>query len=109
MHIATVAIDLAKSVFELAAADETGRVVERRRLSRSQFERYFDNRVVARVVMEACGTAHYWARRLIQRGIEVSLLPRTMCEPMSGGTKQIVLMRRRCWRHLGPLTSFRSE
>lgn len=75
MHIATVAIDLAKSVFELAAADETGRVVERRRLSRSQFERYFDNRVVARVVMEACGTAHYWARRLMERGIQVSLLP----------------------------------
>ncbi len=41
MPIATVAIDLAKDVFELAAADETGKIVERRRLTRRTLECYF--------------------------------------------------------------------
>ena len=44
MSIATIAVDLAKNVFELAATDETGKIVERRRLNRSQFDRYFENR-----------------------------------------------------------------
>lgn len=75
MPITTVAIDLAKTVFELAATDETGKVVERRRLSRSQLENYFENRAGAHVVMEACGSAHHWARLFAGRGMRVSLLP----------------------------------
>ena len=71
----TVAIDLAKNVFEFAAADEGGKIVERRRLGRAQFMRYFDNRQVDHVVMEACGTAHFWGRWFAQRGVRVSLLP----------------------------------
>ena len=75
MNATTVAVDLAKNVFELAAADEHWRVVERVRLTRGQFERWFGNREVSLVVMEACATAHYWARTLRARGIEVRLLP----------------------------------
>ena len=71
----TIAIDLAKSVFELAVADENSTVIERKRLSRAQFMRFFDNRHVDRVVMEACGTAHYWGRWFASRGVAVSLLP----------------------------------
>ena len=51
------------------------RVIERARLSRSQFERWFANRTVGRVVMEACGSAHHWGRWLAGLGIEVRLLP----------------------------------
>ena len=75
MNATTVAVDLAKSVFELAVADEHWKVVERARLTRGQFERWFHNRAVRLVVMEACATAHYWARTLRARGIEVRLLP----------------------------------
>ncbi len=75
MHPTTVAVDLAKNVFELAAADEQWKVVERARLTRSQFQRWFHNRDIALVVMEACGSAHHWARFLQQHGIEVRLLP----------------------------------
>jgi transposase len=71
----TAAIDLAKNVFELAVADETGKVVERKRLSRAQFMRFFDSCHVDQVVMEACGTAHYWGRWFAERGVVVSLLP----------------------------------
>lgn len=75
MNATTVAIDLAKNVFELAVADDSGNVIERKRLSRGQLERYFQNRSHARVVMEACGTAHYWGRRFSERGMQVALLP----------------------------------
>jgi transposase len=72
-----VGVDLAKSVFQLAIADHTWRVVEQQRLTRTQFERWFANREVGLVVMEACGSAHHWARWLNGLGIEVRLLPAT--------------------------------
>jgi transposase len=75
MNATTVAVDLAKNVFELALADEQWRVVGRERLTRSQFERWFGNREIKLVVMEACGSAHHWARTFRARGIEVRLLP----------------------------------
>jgi len=70
-----VGVDLAKSVFQLAVADGAWRVVEQQRLTRLQFERWFVNRAVGLVVMEACGSAHHWARWLNDLGIEVRLLP----------------------------------
>jgi transposase len=81
MNATTVAVDLAKNVFELAVADTHGRVVERHRLSRGQFERWFANRAVDRVVMEACGSAHHWGRWLTGLGIEVRLLPPRYVRP----------------------------
>lgn len=75
MSDSLVAIDLAKNVFELAVADENGKITERRRLGRAQFVRYFDNRCFYRVVMEACGSSHHWGRWFMARGFEVSLLP----------------------------------
>jgi transposase len=75
MNATTVAVDLAKSVFQLAVADGHWRVVETQRLTRTQFERWIANRDVALVIMEACGSAHHWARWLSGLGIEVKLLP----------------------------------
>lgn len=68
-------MDLAKDVFELAVADAHGRMLERQRLSRSQFVRFFENRTPCLVIMEACGTAHHWARTLKALGHAVRLLP----------------------------------
>jgi transposase len=56
MNATTVAVDLAKSVFKAAVADGKWRAVEQARLPRAQFERFFDNRAVDLVVMEACGS-----------------------------------------------------
>ena len=47
MHATTVAVDLAKSVFQLAVADSSWRVIENHRLTRTQFERWFANRDVS--------------------------------------------------------------
>jgi transposase len=75
MNATTVAVDLAKNVFQLAIADDKWRVIGRERLTRSQFERWFANRQVRLIVMEACGSAHHWARTFAAHGIEVRLLP----------------------------------
>lgn len=77
----TVAIDLAKDVFELAFADRQGRIVGRQRLGRSAFARAFGNRTPLRIVMEACGSAHYWARRFRRSGHVVVLLPAHAVRP----------------------------
>lgn len=77
MNTTTVAVDLAKDVFQIAVADGQWRITQTARLTRSQFATWFDNRSVDRVIMEACGSAHHWARSLARRGIEVTLLPAT--------------------------------
>ena len=69
-----VAVDLAKNVFQLAVADSQWRLVQKHRFTRTQFERFFVNRNASLVVMEACGSAHHWARWLRGLGIEVLLL-----------------------------------
>jgi transposase len=75
MNATTVGVDLAKNVFEIALADERGHIVERQRLNRARFDRFFVNRPPCRIVMEACGSAHHHARRLGSQGHEVVLLP----------------------------------
>ena len=75
MNSTTVAVDLAKNVFELAVADGQWRIVERHRLNRARFSRFFVHRPPCQVVMEACGSAHYWARRIRAEGHSVRLLP----------------------------------
>lgn len=75
MHATTIAVDLAKSVFEVAVSQRPGKVAERRRLSRAQFSRFLSEREPATLVMEACGTAHHWGREASARGHQVVLLP----------------------------------
>jgi len=59
----TIAVDLAKSVFEVAVSSEPGRVCLRKRLTRGQMAAFFASRPPSTVLMEACGTAHFWGRR----------------------------------------------
>ena len=62
MSVSIVGVDLSKSVFQLSIADTKHHVVDRKRLSRTQFHRFLAQNESARLVMEACGTSHYWAR-----------------------------------------------
>lgn len=77
----TVAIDLAKEVFELAFADASGRIVSRQRLKREAFAACPHNRPALEVVMEACGSAHYWGRVFPRAGHRVRLLPAQYVRP----------------------------
>ena len=74
MNSTTVAVDLAKSVFELAVAGADGRVCERHRLNRVRFAAFFVHRSRCLVVMEACGSAHYWGREITALGHETRLI-----------------------------------
>ena len=69
-----IAVDLAKSVFEIAVSKRPGKVAERRRLSREKFLAFFVNRPKATVLMEACGSAHYWGREIERLGHKAALL-----------------------------------
>src|SRR5512137_3000588 len=76
-----IAVDLAKSVFEIAVSERPGRVARRERLPRSRFLTFFAQQPAATVVMEACGSAHYWGRRIEQLGHRVTLLPPHQVRP----------------------------
>ena len=85
--IATIAVDHAKSVFEIAVSEHPGRISERRRLSRSRFLEYFARRKLSRVLLEASSSAHHWARELRRFGHEVKLLPPHRVRPYRVGNK----------------------
>jgi transposase len=74
-HPTTIAVDLAKSVFEIAVSQRPGRVCQRRRLSRTEMVPFFSQQAPATVLLEACGSSHYWARQLESLGHRVLLLP----------------------------------
>lgn len=76
-----VAVDIAKSVFDLAGSEQPGKVTFRRRLSRSSFLTYLTQLPASTVVMEACGSAHYWAREIEKLGHAVVLLPPHQVRP----------------------------
>lgn len=81
MDTTTVAVDLAKDVFEIAIANGVSKIVERQRLSRSGFSRFIATQPKALMVMEACGSAHHWARTAHSAGHEVRLLPAQYVRP----------------------------
>jgi transposase len=73
MAISVVGVDLSKSVFQLSIADYKHHVVDRKRFSRVQFRRFLAQTGPVRLVMEACGTSHYWARTALSLGHEVKV------------------------------------
>lgn len=75
MNATTVGVDLAKNRFELAIRVGEDQPLRRERLSRQRFARFFGNFPPSLVVMESCGSAHFWARTLQAQGHEVRLLP----------------------------------
>ena len=81
MDATTVAVDLAKTVFELAIADAQWHVVKRERLNRTQFARFLTATSRTHVVMEACGMAHYWGRVAQHHGHRVTLVPPAYVRP----------------------------
>jgi transposase len=70
-----VAVDLAKSVFEVAISHHSGQVAKQRRYSRRQFPLALAQLPPSIIVMEACGSAHFWARRSLSMGHQPVLLP----------------------------------
>ena len=68
MSVVSIGLDLAKSVFQVHGVDETGHTVLRRRLARGELVAFFAMQPACLVGMEACSSAHHWARELVQLG-----------------------------------------
>ena len=76
-----VALDLAKSPFQAHAADASGAVLLRKKLRRSQVLAFFSAQPPCTVAMEACGSAHHWAREISKLGHHVRLIPPAYVNP----------------------------
>jgi transposase len=81
MKITTVGIDLAKNVFQVHGVDERGQVVLRRQLRREQMAEFFVRLSPCLIGMEACGSAHHWARMLQAQGHSVRLIASQFVKP----------------------------
>ena len=81
MQITTIGLDLAKSVFQVHGVDASGKVVVAKSLRRGQMMTFFTKLPACLVGMEACSTAHHWARTLIKLGHTVRLMPPAYVKP----------------------------
>lgn len=81
MKVTTVGIDLAKNVLQIHGADDNGKPLVRRQLNRNQVMTYFANLEPCVIGMEACGSAHHWARQLQSLGHEVRLISPQFVKP----------------------------
>lgn len=79
--VSTIGLDIAKNVFQVHGIDEAGQVVVRRQLRRRQVLKFFAKLPPCLVGIEACGTAHHWARELRQLGHEAKLMPARYVKP----------------------------
>src|ERR1700676_1912432 len=75
MQVTTIGLDIAKNVFQVHGIDAEEKVVVRKQLRRSQVIAFFKALPPCLIGMEACATAHYWARELRKLGHEVRLMP----------------------------------
>ena len=79
--IATIGLDIAKSVFQVHGVDAAGEVALRKRLSRARVIPFFAKLPRCLVGIEACNTSHHWARELIALGHDVRLMPAQYVKP----------------------------
>jgi transposase len=80
-EISIVGLDLAKNVFQVHGIDASGKVVLQRQLRRKAVEQFFAKLAPCTVGMEACGSAHHWARVIGSHGHEVKLMPPAYVKP----------------------------
>src|SRR5258705_8499568 len=80
-EISMIGLDLAKNVFQVHGVDASGEVVVRRQLRRGQVEKFFAQLPACTVGLEACGSAHHWARVIGGYGHQVRLMPPAYVKP----------------------------
>lgn len=89
MKIATVGLDLAKTLFQVHGVDSQGHVVVRKQLRRIDVLPFFAKLEPCVVGMEACGSSHYWGRELTKHGHTVRLIAPQFVRPYVKSNKTI--------------------
>src|SRR5580658_723529 len=79
--VTTVGLDLAKHVFQVHGVDASGRVIVAKSLRRSKLLEFFAALPPCLVGLEACGSAHHWARELIKSGHDARMMPPAYVKP----------------------------
>ncbi len=97
MNATTYGMDIAKNVFQLHWIDPASGEIHRKKLTRAKVSEFFAQREPARVVIEACGGAHYWARTLSALGHQVELLPPHQVRAFVTGNKDDAADARGIW------------
>jgi len=80
-EVSTIGLDLAKHVFQVHGVDEEGNVIVRKQVRRSAVAKFFAELAPCTVGIEACSSAHYWARELSALGHTVRLMPPAYVKP----------------------------
>jgi len=80
-EVSTIGLDLAKHVFQVHGVDEQGNVTVRKPLRRGAVLKFFAELSPCTIGIEACSTAHYWARELTALGHSVRLMPPAYVKP----------------------------
>ena len=111
MQVTTIDLDIAKNVFQVHAIDAAEKVVVRKQLRRSQVLEFFKALPACLVGMEACATAHYWARELTKLGHQARLMPAKDVRPASSAIRMMPLTPRRSVRRCDarPCVLYRSN
>uniref|UniRef100_E6QU55 Transposase of ISCARN91, IS110 family IS1111 group n=1 Tax=mine drainage metagenome TaxID=410659 RepID=E6QU55_9ZZZZ len=81
MKITTIGIDLAKDVFQVHGVDSHGKAVLRKQIRRGEMTKFFVNLPPCLIGMEACGSAHHWARKLSEYGHTTKLMAPQFVKP----------------------------
>jgi transposase len=86
-NVTLIGIDLAKNIFQVYGEDVVGNKMFNKKLSRGKFKTFLEKLPVCTIGMEACGTAHYWARKCIELGHTVKMINPRQVKPYLNGNK----------------------
>lgn len=87
MNITTLGIDLAKNIFQVHGADNNGKAILKRTLTRSKLPQFIAQLPPCQIVMEACGGANFWARKFSEHGHHIKLISPQLVKPFVKGNK----------------------
>ena len=91
-NITTISIDLAKSVFQICGLNKTRKVIFNKQVKRHLLVDHIRQHPNAIISMEACASAHHWARTFAQMGLEVKLIPAQHVKAFVRGNKMMLTM-----------------
>ena len=83
----TISIDLAKDIFQVAVFNKHGKLISNQAMKSKRMVQVIANHPEANILMEACGSSHYWGRRFAKKGHSIYLVPAHIAAKYRSGNK----------------------